>query len=41
MSETAALIAGGIGRGKATAEDFQRNALYIIFLRCFIQFVDS
>ena len=38
MAETAALIACGIGKGKATAEGFQRNALYIIFLRCFIHY---
>ena len=38
MAETAALIACGIGRGKANAEGFQRNAVYIIFLRCFIHY---
>ena len=38
MAEIAALIACGMGRGKASAEGFQRDALYIIFLRCFIHY---
>ena len=41
MAETAALIACGTGRGKATAEGFQGNALYVIFLRCFIHYKRS
>ena len=41
MAEAAALIACGIGRGKTTAEGFQGNALYVIFLRCFIHYKRS
>ena len=38
MTATAALIACGIDGRKAMTEGFQRNALYVIFLWCFIHY---
>ena len=38
MPEIAALIAYGTDGEKATINGFQRNALYAIFLRCFIHY---